>query len=174
VVGGTVYVVGGFTGVAPLDTIVAWSGSGTGRVVARLPHPVRYAAVTATGGRLIIAGGTSGDSATRDVYSFDPTDGQIREIGLLPHALTHASAAALDGRAYVIGGRGAVQGSQTAAILALDPVSGRIRPAGRLPVALSDAGVATIGAVVMLAGGREASGVLSATLYVLRPSAGTM
>ena len=49
VIDGTVYVVGGYTGVVPLDTIVAWSGSGTGRVVAHLPHPVRYAAVAAIG-----------------------------------------------------------------------------------------------------------------------------
>ena len=167
------YVVGGFTGVEPLDTIVGWSGSGVGKVVGRLPHSVRYAAVAAIGGRLIVAGGTNGDTATREIYSFDPADGRVREIGLLPHAVTHAAAAALGGRVYVIGGRGADQGSQSSAILAVDPVSGRVRHAGRLPVALSDAGVATIGGEVMLAGGREADGVLSRRLYVLRPSAGT-
>ena len=37
-VGSVVYVVGGYTGTAPLDTIVAWTGSGTGRVVAHLPQ----------------------------------------------------------------------------------------------------------------------------------------
>ena len=172
VIGGTVYVVGGYTGAAPLDTIVAWSGSGTGKVVARLPHPLRYAAVAAIGGLLIVAGGTNGDSATRDIYSFDPAGGQVREIGLLPRAVTHASAAALGGHVYVIGGRGAVQGTQTNAILAVDPATGRIRPAGRLAVALSDAGVATIGGAVMLAGGREPSGELSRRVYALQPSAG--
>jgi len=56
-IGGEVYVVGGYTGTAPLDTIVAWSGSGVGKVVATLPHAVRYAAVTGAAGRLVIAGG---------------------------------------------------------------------------------------------------------------------
>jgi hypothetical protein len=70
VIGGTVYVVGGYTGTAPLSTVGAWTGSGVGRVVAHLPHPLRYAAVGATGGRLIIAGGTSGIEATGDVYAF--------------------------------------------------------------------------------------------------------
>ena len=157
----------------PLDTIVAWSGSGTGRVVGHLPHPIRYAAVCAIGGRLIIAGGTSGDQATREVYSFDPADGQVRQIGLLPHPLTHAAAAALGQRAYVIGGRGAVQGSQTNSILAVDPATGRVRPAGRLPVGLSDLGLAPFGGGLMIAGGREGSGTLSQRVYVLRPRAGT-
>ncbi len=44
-VGSAIYVVGGFTGTVPLDTVVAWTGSGTGRVVAHLPQPLRYAAV---------------------------------------------------------------------------------------------------------------------------------
>ena len=138
----------------------------------RLPHPVRYAAVAAIGGRLIVAGGTSGDQATREVYSFDPSSGRVTLIGTLPSPLTHAAAAALGDLVYVIGGRGAVQGSQTASILAVDPISGRIRPAGHLPVALSDVGAATIGGAVMIAGGRQSSGVLSARVYALRPGGG--
>jgi hypothetical protein len=159
----------GATGTVPLDTIVAWSGSGAGRVVARLPHPVRYAAVAAIGGRLIIAGGTSGDTATREVYSFDPAGGGVRQIGVLPHPLTHAVAARLGDHVYVIGGRGAVQGTQTDAILAIDPATGRVRPAGHMPVALSDVGAATIAGGVMVAGGRESSGTLSRQVFVLRP-----
>ncbi len=173
VIGTTVYVVGGYTGTAPLDTIVAWSGSGTARVVARLPHPIRYAAVAALGGRLIVAGGTSGVDATRAVYAFDPARGSVHQIGLLPHPLTHGVAAALGDRVYVIGGRGAYEGTQTKAILAIDPVSGRVRSAGRLPVALSDVGAATIDGAVMVAGGRETSGTLSQEVYLLRPLRGT-
>ncbi|MBV8999491.1 MAG: hypothetical protein JO304_10545 [Solirubrobacterales bacterium] len=172
VIGGTVYVVGGYTGTVPLDTIVAWSGSGTGRVVGHLPHPVRYAAVAAINNQLIIAGGTSGDVATREVYSFDPPTGNVRQIGLLPRELTHAVGATLDGRVYVIGGRGGLQGTQTNAILSVDPATGRVRPAGRLPVGLSDVGAATIAGGVMVAGGRESSGELSRQVYMLRPRTG--
>src|SRR5207248_212344 len=128
--------------------------------------------VAAIGGQLIVAGGTRGEEATREVYSFDPGDGHVKLIGTLPHPLTHAAAAALGDRVYVIGGRGADQGSQTGAILAVDPISGRIRPAGRLPMALSDVGAATIGGAVMIAGGRQSNGVLSRRLYALRPQGG--
>ena len=173
VISGTVYVVGGYTGTVPLDTIVAWSGSGTGRVVARLPHPVRYAAVTTFGRRLIIAGGTSGDQATRGIYSFDPANGRVGQLGLLPRPLTHAAAAALGDRVYVIGGRGAVQGSQTADILAIDPANGQVRRAGRLPAGLSDVGAGTVGDAIMVAGGRQSTGLLSRHVYMLTPRGGT-
>src|SRR5205807_5371446 len=133
---------------------------------------IRYAAVAAIGARLVIAGGTSGDNATREVYSFNPRDGSVHQIGLLPHPLTHAAAVVLGDRVYVIGGRGADQGTQTSAILAVDPVSGRVEPAGRLPVGLSDLGAATIGGAVVVAGGRQSDGVLSNRLYALRPQVG--
>ena len=169
VIGTTVYVVGGYTGTVPLDTIVAWSAAGSAHVVGHLPHPVRYAAVAAVGARLIVAGGTNGVEATRAVYSFNPAGGGVRQIGLLPHPLTHAVAAALGGRVYVIGGRGADQGTQTDTILAVDPATGRVRRAGHLPVAMSDVGAATIGGAVMVAGGRESSGTLSRAVYLLTP-----
>ncbi len=57
-VGGTAYVVGGYTGTRWLDTIVAWKPGGAAHVVAHLPSPVRYAAVTAVGGTVVIAGGS--------------------------------------------------------------------------------------------------------------------
>src|SRR5207247_9872744 len=57
-VAGTAYVVGGYTGSRWLDTIVAWRPGTHARVVAHLPTPLRYAAVTAVGDRLLIAGGS--------------------------------------------------------------------------------------------------------------------
>ena len=48
-IGGTAYVVGGFDGVTPLDTIVAWRPGGASRIVGRLPFAVRYAAVAVGG-----------------------------------------------------------------------------------------------------------------------------
>src|SRR5207248_7382614 len=57
-IGGTAYVVGGYTGTRWLDTIVAWRPGSPARVVARLPSPPRYAAGTAAAGRPVIAGGS--------------------------------------------------------------------------------------------------------------------
>jgi hypothetical protein len=156
-IGHTAYVVGGYDGSMAVDTIVAWRpGQPVGRVAGHLPHGLRYAAVAAAGGRLIVAGGTVNASASRDVLAFD--GGSVRRIGTLPAPLTHAAAAVLHGRVYLFGGRGAGLGTQRRAILAIDPASGRVRAAGRLPVALSDLGAATAGGRVLLIGGRDSGG----------------
>ena len=57
VVGGTAYVIGGYTGARWLDSIVAWRPGSRSRVVAHLPSALRYAAVTAVGKAVVIAGG---------------------------------------------------------------------------------------------------------------------
>jgi hypothetical protein len=57
-IGGTAYVVGGYTETTPLRTIVAFSPGSGAHVAGMLPRPLRYAAVAAVGGRLLIAGGT--------------------------------------------------------------------------------------------------------------------
>jgi len=84
VVDGTAYIVGGYTGSARSTTVVAfrpaprcgwWPGS---RI------RCRYASVGAAGGRLIIAGGTSGVAAQRDILAFDPRSGRVSRIGRLP------------------------------------------------------------------------------------------
>ena len=105
--GGTAYVVGGYDGVRPLNTIVAWRPGAPARVVARLPQPVRYAAVAAVGGRVLVAGGTPGTGAFPDLVSFDPGTRRVRRLGRLPLPLSHAAGAALDGSFLVIGGRDA-------------------------------------------------------------------
>jgi hypothetical protein len=169
-IGDTIYIVGGYTGVTPLRTIVAWSGSGAGRVVATLPHPLRYAAVTADAGRLIIVGGTSGVLATREVYSFDPATGRVTRLARLPRPLTHASAVTLGGVVFVIGGRGSLEGTQVRAVLAIDPVSRRVSAAGSLPVRLSDTGAATVPGGALVVGGRGVGGTLSDRTYLLRES----
>jgi DNA-binding beta-propeller fold protein YncE len=167
--GGTFYAVGGYTGTTALATIVAWRPGGRARVVARLPKPLRYAAIAPVGHALVIAGGTSGVAASRDIYSFDPGRARVRKLGLLPRPLTHAAAGALGGRVYVLGGRGADPGTQTRRILAIDPRSGRVRSAGRLPRPLSDAGAATLPGSILVAGGRDSAGVVRAEVLELRP-----
>jgi YVTN family beta-propeller protein len=159
-VGGTAYIVGGYTGARWLDTIVAWRPGHPPRIAARLPHPVRYAAVAGADGRLVIAGGSLEDgSASSAVYSFDPARARVTRIGALPAPTTHATAAALGGRVLVIGGRGATSGTPTARIVAVDPLTRRVAPVGRLPVAVSDAAAVARGGSVLVAGGRARSTV---------------
>ncbi len=158
-IAGTAYVVGGYTGTRWLDTIVAWRPGTPARVVAHLPSPVRYAAVTAVGNGLVIAGGSlPSGNAGNAILEYDPATHRIVRIGRLPAPTTHAAAAARGGVAYVIGGRGAAVGSATGRIVSVDVHSRRVRSAGRLSRPRSDLAAVTVGSRVLLAGGRSRSG----------------
>jgi YVTN family beta-propeller protein len=155
VLAGQAYIVGGYTGRNWLNTIVVWRPGENPRVVGNLPTPLRYAAVTATQGKIVVAGGSlPNGTASRAVYSFDPRGRELRRVGSLPAATTHAGAAALGNRALVIGGRSARADTPTSRIVAIDPASGRIRVAGHLPRPVSDAAATTLGHTVLVAGGR--------------------
>jgi YVTN family beta-propeller protein len=164
VLGGQAYIVGGYTGTRWLDTIVGWRPGKSARVVARLPTPVRYAAVAAARGRIIISGGSlpNGD-ASRAVYVWEPRTREVHRVGSLPAATTHAGAAALGNRALVIGGRSARVDTPTSRIVAIDPESGRINVVGRLPRPVSDAGVVALGRSIWVAGGRNGTTVARLT-----------
>lgn len=157
-IGHTAFVVGGFTETVPLRTIVAYTPRVGTHIAAMLPLPLRYAAVAAVGGRLLIAGGTSGSSAQRAILSFDPASGVVSHLGELPRATTHAAGATLHELFYVIGGRGESLTTQTAAILAVNPATGKVRAAGRLPKAESDIGAASLPGSIVLVGGRDSAG----------------
>src|SRR5438067_3153287 len=163
-IGRTAYVVGGYDGTRWLDTIVAWRPGASARVVAHLPTPLRYAAVSASDGRIVIAGGSTPDGSASDaVLAFDPKSRAVRRIGRLPAPTTHAAAATLGDLAYVIGGRGATPDTPTARILAVDVDAARhVRSAGTLRTPLSDLAATTIAnGRILLAGGRGPAGTVS-------------
>ena len=161
-IGGTAYVVGGYTGTRWLDTILAWRPGTAARVAAHLPTPLRYAAVAAAGGRLVIAGGSlETGSASRAVLEYDPRTGKVSRVGSLPAPTTHAAAAALGPDVYVIGGRGALLGSPTARIVSIDPISKQIRAGGSLRIARSDLAAVSSKRRILLAGGRAATGTVA-------------
>jgi YVTN family beta-propeller protein len=161
-IGHTAYIVGGYTGTQWLDTIVAWSPGGKARVVAHLPHTLRYAAVTAAAGRVVIAGGSLENGTAGDrVYAFVPASRKVLLIGRLPTPTTHAAAAAIGTTAFVIGGRGAAVGTPTGRIVAVDPLKRTVRAAGSLGTPLSDLAAVGDARGILLAGGRGASGTVS-------------
>ncbi len=168
--GGAEYVVGGYTGTSWLNTIVRWRPGQPARVVGRLPVALRYAAVAAVAGRIVIAGGsTPAGTASDAVLSFDPATRRITRVGRLPNPTTHAAAAALGSHVYVIGGRGAVVDTPTAAIEAVDPIARRVVPAGMLGSARSDLAAVGLPGKILLAGGRGGSGTV-ATISELVPT----
>jgi len=169
-VGETAYIVGGYTGRRWLDTIVAWRAGSPAHIVARLPSPLRYAAVTAVAGQVVIAGGSLPNGTASDaVLAFSPATGRVRRIGRLPAPTTHASAAALGRLAYVIGGRGAPVGSATRRVVAVDLRRGEVRQAGRLSSQRSDLAAIGLGNQIVLAGGNGA-GATESRLSALVPA----
>jgi YVTN family beta-propeller protein len=170
-IGRTAYIVGGYTGTRWLDTIVAWSPSGRARVVAHLPHTLRYAAVTAAAGRIVIAGGSLENGTASDaVYAFVPATHRVIRIGRLTAPTTHAAAAAIGATAIVVGGRGAAVGTPTDKIVAVDPLKRTVRVVGSLGRPLSDLAAVGDPRGILLVGGRDASGTVS-SLTELVPSA---
>ncbi len=161
-IGGTAYVVGGFDGSRWLDTVVAWRPGESARVVAHLPDPVRYAAVTAVRNALVVAGGSLPDGRASDsVYVLRAGSSRPVRIGRLPAPTTHASAATVDGRAIVVGGRGAGVGTPTSRLVAIDILRRTIRPAGSLGEPLSDSTAVAIGGRILVAGGRTVRGTIA-------------
>jgi DNA-binding beta-propeller fold protein YncE len=159
VVGGTAYIVGGYTGSRWLDTIVAWRPGSTARVVAHLPFPLRYAAVTAIRNRLVIAGGSlESGKASEAVFAYRPTHIGVRRVGRLPAPTTHAAGATLGDVVYVIGGRAGGVDTQTARIVAIGPRGNHVHSAGALSAPRSDVAAVTLGDRILLAGGRDPAG----------------
>ena len=162
-IGNTAYVVGGYTGTRWLDTIVAFDPAGGSHVVAHLPTPVRYAAVTSADGVLVVAGGSlPNGTASGAVYTWRPGTQRVRLAGRLPAPTTHAAGASLGGMAYVLGGRGATVDTPTDRIVAVDVHRRTVRLAGRLPVPVSDASGAGLRRRILLVGGHTSAGTTDA------------
>ena len=156
-VGGRAYVLGGYDGNAPLDSVLATADGRSFEEAATLPQPARYMAVAALGGKIYAFGGeTASGGASDAIRAVDPAAGTARLVGHLPQALSHAGAIALGGSVYVLGGEAG--GSASDRIWRFDPGSGRATAAGRLPGAVAGGAVAVVGSTGYLIGGKGAGG----------------
>ena len=145
------YVIGGYDG-SRLDPEVLATRDGLHfRVAARLPVPVRYAAMTAAGGLIWVFGGQTAAGPTDVIQRINPATGAAAVVGHLPRPVQGAAALSLGGQVYVAGGAG------TPDVLRFDPVTSRVSAAGELPVPVGYAAAAVTGGVGYLVGG-EASG----------------
>lgn len=153
-VGRTAYVVGGFDDVTGPRAVLATTDGIRFTEVAMLPKEVRYGAVVAYRGRLLVFGGESEAGAGRAVLEIDPGSGGVRQVATLSVPLAHASAFVLAGRVYVAGGRTS-ETERHAEIWRYDPDAGSMVGAGMLPDARSDAAVAVLGGTAYLLGGES-------------------
>ena len=156
----TAYVVGGYTGTRWLDTIVAYTPATGPRVVAHLPVGLRYPAVGAANGRLVIVGGTTPAShATTAIYLFDPASAAVTKLGDLSQPITHASAVGIGDEVILAGGQNNARQPQ-AGIVAINPKTRLVRDAGTLGTARSDAALVNANGHLILIGGKAATGAL--------------
>ena len=88
-IGPLAYVAGGWNGTDTNRDIDAVAPSGAMRTVARLPVGVRYPAVAALDGRMIVAGGeTASGAPTVATWSFDPASDHVTRLPDLPWGST--------------------------------------------------------------------------------------
>lgn len=159
-IGNRAYVVGGWDGTSTNAAIFAVTPTGGVSTVAHLPLGVRYPAVGAVDGHVIIAGGETTDGTpTADVWSFDPTTGRVTPMPSLPAPGDHAAGAVLGRALYVISGL--IRGQLTSRIIALRP-AGRWASAGSLPTPLNNPTAAPLAGGIAVFGGRGTAGTTAA------------
>jgi hypothetical protein len=157
-VGGAVYILGGYDGQSPVDSVLRTTDGSTLKAVATLPTAVRYTAVATLDNRIYAFGGELGTGAdSNEIQEYDVASGRTRIAGRLTQPVSHASVVVLNGFIYLLGGRR--NGAASDQILRFDPARGTAVPAGRLPSPVFDGAAATASGVGYLVGGVGAQGV---------------
>jgi N-acetylneuraminic acid mutarotase len=160
-IGDTIYIVGGYTGTDTLDTILAWKPGSVPTVVGRLEQGLRYTAVAAVDGKLIIAGGLAVNGLpSKQVFMFNPAKKKVRRLTDLPIPLYAASAVALGKLVYVIGGLPGKNMIPVTTIYSIDPSAStaQVGNAGVLPGPLAEESAAAVGSnAIYVAGGWNGS-----------------
>ncbi|HEX7928290.1 MAG TPA: kelch repeat-containing protein [bacterium] len=106
VVGGFIYVIGGYDGANYIDRVDRYDPAmNTWSARNQLPIPLAYASAGVLNGRIYVVGGaTTGDVTLNTLYVYTPaTDTWVRGPDM-PQALNHSAATVLNGRLYVIAG----------------------------------------------------------------------
>jgi DNA-binding beta-propeller fold protein YncE len=151
--GSVAYVIGGYDGLIWDPQVLATQDGQHFRTAARLPVPVRYAAVAAAAGQIWVFGGQTSSGPTDAIQRISPAAGAATVVGHLPRPLQGASAIVLDGQVYVAGG---VAGTLTSPVVyRFDPATSGVTVAGQLPVPVAYAGAAVTGSTGYLIGGED-------------------
>ena len=180
-VGGTTYVVGGYTGSKPLPEVVSTVDGKHFSVLTSLPVSVRYPAVAALGGRIYVfggqlVGGTHDGWATDAIQVVDPASKTASIVGHLPQPLAGAVAVVLDHHIYVAGGTASTSTTQSSnsdapltAVWAYDAATHHVLHAGNLPVPTSFAAASVVGGRAWILGGEDRGHQLS-SVEMLSPN----
>jgi N-acetylneuraminic acid mutarotase len=155
---GTAYLIGGYDGATYDRAVLATANGSAFHTVARLPVPVRYAAVAGTGGQIYVFGGQTTAGPSRVIQRVNLATHRASVVGHLPAPVTGATAFTLGGRIFIAGGQVATSGgalASTGAVLAYNPARHSAATAGRLPVPVSNAASAVVGSTAFVVGGTD-------------------
>lgn len=165
-ISGRAYVLGGYDGTAPLDSVLATADGRSFSQVATLPAPGRYMATAALGAKVYAFGGeTAGGGTSAAIQEVDPQAGAAHVIGHMPQPLSHASALVLGGSIYVLGGD--TGGGISDRIWRFEPASRRLVLAGRLPSPVAGAAAVAVGSTGYLIGGKAQNGTTLSSVVIL-------
>ncbi|HMD24332.1 MAG TPA: hypothetical protein VKH61_09545, partial [Streptosporangiaceae bacterium] len=153
--GSVAYVIGGYNGTRWDPRVLATRDGRDFRVAARLPVPVRYAAVAAVAGEIWVFGGQTRSGATNVIQRISPSTGQASVAGHLLAPVQGAVALVLGGQIYLAGG--VVAGTSSPIVYHFDPATATANAAGRLPVPVAYAAGTVTGSVGYLIGGEDGS-----------------
>jgi N-acetylneuraminic acid mutarotase len=153
--GGTAYLVGGYDGATWNPWVLATANGAAFHTVARLPVPVRYAAVAGVGNHLWVFGGEVPAGFTNVIQQVDLGSGKASVVGHLPMQLSAATAFTLGSQVFLAGGATAGNGPASSTVFAYDPARRRVHAAGSLPVPVSNAAAAVMGGTAFLVGGSD-------------------
>ncbi len=161
------YVLGGYDGETPLDSVLSTADGSDFSQVATLPQPARYMAVAASGGKIYAFGGELASGAASDaIREVDPRAGTARVIGHLPRPASHATAVVLGHRIYVLGGE--ANGTISDRIWRFAPADDTVAAAGRLPFPVAYGAATVVGSTAYLIGGKGLTGSPLRSVELLR------
>jgi len=153
--GSVAYVIGGYDGTSWDPQVLATRDGRIFRVAARLPVPVRYAAVATAAGEIWVFGGQTRSGPTNVIQRISPSTGRASVAGHLLAPVQGAVALVLGGQVYLAGG--VVAGATTPIVYRFDPATATVTTAGRLPVPVAYAAGTVTGSVGYLIGGEDGS-----------------
>jgi DNA-binding beta-propeller fold protein YncE len=151
--GSVAYVIGGYDGTSWDPNVLATRDGTHFRMAARLPVPVRYAAVAAAAGAIWVFGGQTPSGATNAIQRISPATGQASVAGHLLAPLQGMAAIVLGGQVYLAGGVAA--GAASPMVYRFDPATSTVSAAGHLPVPVAYAAGTASGGTGYLIGGED-------------------
>jgi hypothetical protein len=177
VLGSRAFVVGGYDGTTSLPTVLATSDGRHFSIAADLVEAVRYPAVAAFDGQVLVIGGEVVQSGVPEpvdeVQAVTPGKRLARVVARLPQAVSGAAAWVVSGRLFVAGGDSELSQTGTGvitsdAVWVYDRASREFSLAGYLSLPVSHAGTVVDGDDVLVLGG-ESQGTAVTTVQEVVP-----